>query len=133
MTALSALLNNSKPTVPNDGEESLGQTVATADSVQHQKNAMHKTKKGGKKSESSSQDNMELSSLLEKFGESGASWVEEDDGTLDSRERDQHAVSNSSLGRSKRGGRRKGGKQPNSDDDFERAVHTRTLEFESED
>ena len=127
MTALSNLLSKDSATKDSEGEldiASLGQTVATADSVKQKKKSNRGTKKGGKRNGESTSSLLgaSLNDVLEKFNDSNGSIGSEPDEmtciTTDSRE---HS-SSSLMRKTKRGGRKKGHKYTDSSDD-EKAVH----------
>ena len=131
MTALSTLLDKAKGPAMEEPEldiASLGQTVATADSLKRAKEARRSTKKGGKKSgESASCLGASLSDLIESFHNSQGSFGSDPEemtmATQDSRE---HSSSSSLTKRTKRGGRRK---EKYCDD--EKAQHrSRTIQLE---
>ena len=132
MTALSNLLNKDQTAGESEGEldiASLAPTVATMDSVKQKKHSTRGSKKGSKRNEESLSNlrasgtslGASLSDVLEKFSDSNGSLGSDPDEmtcvTTDSRE---HS-SSSLMRKSKRGGRKKGHKHGDSDD--ERAVH----------
>lgn len=127
MTALSNLLNKDKAMCTDTEIDiaSLGQTVATADSVQRKKQGKRSgTKKGGRKNGDSSSS---LGDLFEKFGESAGSLGSDPEEmtmcTADSREQSSSSLS---LRKSKRG--RKKEKQSYCSDEDEKAQHrTRSI------
>ena len=119
MTALSNLLNKDKAMTSDELDiASLGQTVATADSLLQKKQGKRGSKKGGKKNGDSCSS---LGDLFERFGESAGSLGSDPEEmtmcTADSREQSSSCLnrsmgslmqSSSSLARkSKRGGRKK--------------------------
>ena len=127
MTALSNLLNKDKAMCTDTEIDiaSLGQTVATADSVQRKKQGKRTgTKKGGKKNGDSSSS---LGDLFEKFGESAGSLGSDPEEmtmcTADSREQSSSSLN---LRKSKRG--RKKERHNYCSDDDEKAQHrTRSI------